>query len=90
VVVSGCGIDKDIAMIALRDAAEKPTVKTKGNITGNKMSHPNTVNFTECLETPFRVQNFEGNFEKGIIGLYRTIWKLKRYIMAAKKGEHRL
>ena len=50
-------------MIAPRYAAEKPTENTKGNITENKMSHPNTVKFTECLETPLRVQNFGGNFK---------------------------
>ena len=55
-------------MIAPRDAAEKPTEKTRGNITENKMDKPNTVKFTECLETPLRVQNFGGNFQKGIIG----------------------
>jgi len=50
-------------MIAPRNAAEKLTENTKGNITENKIDEPNTVKFTECLEIPLRVQNFGGNFK---------------------------
>lgn len=60
-------------MIAPRNDAEKPTERTKGNITGYTVSHPNTINFTEGLETPLRVQNFGGIFKdpyhKGLIRL---------------------
>ena len=56
-------------MIARKNDGKKQTGRTKENITGNNVSHPNTINFTECLETPLRVQNFGGSFQKGIIGL---------------------
>ena len=66
--------------IAQRDAGEKPTEKTNGDITNFIVSHPNTVKFTEALEMPLRVQNFEGKIVKGYHRTYRAFLKLKRYI----------
>ena len=70
-------------MTAPRNAGEKPTERIKGNFTGCTMSHPNTVNFTECLEMPLRVQNFGGNFQMSTIGRIANCKQLKSYIAAA-------
>ena len=59
---------RDFAMIAQRNAGEKPKEKTSGISGKNIVSQSSTVNFTECLETYLRVQNFGGNFQMGIIG----------------------
>jgi hypothetical protein len=35
-----------------------------------------TVKFTGCIETTLRVQNFEGNFQGGIIGRISRLGQL--------------
>lgn len=55
-------------MTAQRNTGEKPKEKTNGIIGRNIVSQRSTVKFTEALETPLRVKNFGGNFQKGIIG----------------------
>lgn len=67
-------------MIAPRNAGEKPKENISGILGKLIVSQHSTVKFTEALETPLRVQNFGGNFQKGIIGRISQCGQLKRYI----------